>query len=190
MKTSKPDLPGLWADICLNDSGASFEAFYRYLFSGMLKLSTYYIRNENIAEDIVSEIFVKCWENRKANISVINPESYLFIAVRNQSLKYLKKNLKVSFIDLGDAETHEPIHDLNPQNLLEQKELHKRLDYAIDTLPPQARIIFKLIKENGMKYKQVAEILSISPRTVQTQLFRAIAKLRAQLHTCNANYVA
>nr|WP_233166767.1 sigma-70 family RNA polymerase sigma factor [Pedobacter sp. ASV2] len=76
---------------------------------------------------------------------------------------------------------HDPVNHFNPEIIFEQKELHKKLDHAIETLPPQAKIIFRLIKENGMKYKEVADILGISPRTVQTQLFRAIAKLRVIL---------
>jgi RNA polymerase sigma-70 factor (ECF subfamily) len=55
------------------------------------------------------------------------------------------------------------------------------MNQAISMLPRQCQIIFRLIKEHGMKYKEVAEILHISPRTVQTQLFRAIAKLRETL---------
>ncbi|KIO74738.1 hypothetical protein TH53_24705 [Pedobacter lusitanus] len=76
----------------------------------------------------------------------------------------------------------------DPEKELESKELHYRLDQAIDKLPAQARIVFKLIKENGMKYKEVAEILEISPRTVQTQLFRAIDKLRVSLRAYHHIY--
>ncbi|WP_131539660.1 RNA polymerase sigma-70 factor [Pedobacter nototheniae] len=181
MKATKPDLLLLWTKICLNDDVKSFEVLYRYLYAGLLKLSTYYVNNKEIAEDIVAEVFVKCWENRKAGTHILNPESYFFVAIRNQSLKHLKKNSSVTFIDLGDTGEHDPVNHFNPEIIFEQKELHKKLDHAIETLPPQAKIIFRLIKENGMKYKEVADILEISPRTVQTQLFRAIAKLRVIL---------
>ncbi|WP_316804124.1 RNA polymerase sigma-70 factor [Pedobacter nototheniae] len=178
MKASKPDLLVLWTSICLEDDVKSFEALYRFLYKGLLKLSVYYVNSREIAEDIVAEVFVKCWENRKTSTHILNPESYFFVAIRNQSLKYLKKNSGITFIDLGDTGAHDPVNHFNPESILERKELHKKLDQAIETLPPQAKIIFRLIKENGMKYKEVAEVLEISPRTVQTQLFRAIAKLR------------
>ncbi len=84
-------------------------------------------------------------------------------------------------VEIEDQHDQLFVADHNPQKELERKELQLRLDQAIDTLPHQARLVFKLIKENGMKYKEVAEILEISPRTVQTQLFRAIAKLRIVL---------
>nr|WP_199156059.1 sigma factor [Pedobacter sp. ASV2] len=103
MKATKPDLLLLWTKICLNDDVKSFEVLYRYLYAGLLKLSTYYVNNKEIAEDIVAEVFVKCWENRKAGTHILNPESYFFVAIRNQSLKHLKKNSSVTFIDLGDT---------------------------------------------------------------------------------------
>jgi RNA polymerase sigma-70 factor (ECF subfamily) len=65
----------------------------------------------------------------------------------------------------------------NPEREMEWKEIYARLNKAIDELPDQCRTVFKLIKEEGFRYKQVAEILGISPRTVETQLFRAIRKL-------------
>jgi RNA polymerase sigma-70 factor (ECF subfamily) len=67
----------------------------------------------------------------------------------------------------------------DPEQELEWKEISFQLNQAIDNLPDQCRTIFKLVKEDGFRYKEVAEILGISPRTVETQLFRAIKKLQS-----------
>lgn len=181
MKIVKPDLSGLWTKICTEDDLTSFEALYHLLAARLLRFSIYYVSSKEVAEEIVSEVFVKCWENRKVNLQVLNPETYLFVAIRNQSLKYLRKHQQIHLVEIEDQHEQLYVADNNPQKELERKELQVKLDEAIDTLPPQARLIFKLIKENGMKYKEVAEVLEISPRTVQTQLFRAIAKLRIVL---------
>ena len=178
MKATKPDLVVLWNKICLEDDIKSFEQLYRFLYSRLIKFSIYYVVDKQAAEDLVTEVFVKCWENRAASTHVLNPESYFFIAVKNQSLKYLKKNSSITFIDLVDAEEDVSVTAQTPEYILETKELHQQLDFAIAGLAPQAATVFRLIKESGMKYKEVAELLNISPRTVQTQLFRAIAKLR------------
>lgn len=178
MKAAKPDLVVLWNKICLEDDIKSFEQLYRFLYSRLIKFSTYYVVDKQAAEDLVTEVFVKCWENRAASTHVLNPESYFFIAVKNQSLKYLKKNSSITFIDLVDAEEDVLVTAQTPEYIMETKELHRQLDFAIAGLAPQAATVFRLIKESGMKYKEVAELLNISPRTVQTQLFRAIAKLR------------
>lgn len=178
MKAAKPDLVVLWNKICLEDDIKSFEQIYRFLYSRLIKFSIYYVVDKQAAEDLVTEVFVKCWENRATSTHVLNPESYFFIAVKNQSLKYLKKNSSITFIDLVDAEEDVSVTAQTPEYILETKELHRQLDFAIAGLAPQAATVFRLIKESGMKYKEVAELLNISPRTVQTQLFRAIAKLR------------
>ena len=178
MKAAKPDLIILWNKICLESDINAFEQLYRFLYSRLIRFSVYYVGDKQAAEDLVTEVFVKCWENRTSGTSILNPESYLFIAVKNQSLKYLKKNSSVTFIDLVDVDEDVSVTAQTPQYILERKELHKQLNLAIESLAPQAREVFRLIKEGGMKYKEVAEMLNISPRTVQTQLFRAIAKLR------------
>lgn len=185
LKAAKLDLVVLWNKICLEDDITSFEQLYRFLYGRLLKFSVYYVNDKQAAEDIVTEVFVKCWENRRESTHVLNPESYFFIAVKNQSLKHLKKNSSVTFIDLVDAEDNLSADMHTPEYLIETKELHRQLDKAIAGLAPQAATVFRLIKESGMKYKEVAELLDISPRTVQTQLFRAIAKLRVILQPLN-----
>ncbi|MCX2583556.1 RNA polymerase sigma-70 factor [Pedobacter sp. MR22-3] len=178
MKTAKPDLVVLWSKICLESDMNAFEQLYRFLYSRLIKFSIYYVGDKQAAEDLVTEVFVKCWENRSASTHVLNPESYFFIAVKNQSLKHLKKKSSVTFMDLADVDEDVSATAQTPQYILETKELHQQLHLAIESLAPQAREVFRLIKEGGLKYKEVAELLNISPRTVQTQLFRAIAKLR------------
>lgn len=181
----KPDLSSLWTRMSIEDDVKSFEALYYALFNKLFKFCCYYVTQKEIAEDIISEIFVKCWENRKVNLHVINPETYLFVAVRNQSLKYLKKSSEIHITELAVSGEYPFSDNNNPEKELERKELHIKLDNAIEKLPLQAKMVFRLIKENGLRYKEVAEILNISPRTVQTQLFRAIDKLRVTLLTYN-----
>ena len=176
----KTELTQLWSKICLEDDTKAFEKLYYALFNKLIKFSIYYVNRREIAEDIVSEVFVKCWNNRKELGHVQYPESYLFIAVKNQSLQHLKKYSNVYMVEMEEHEFR-LVDYSDPSKKIERKELHHQLDQAIETLPAQARMVFRLIKENGLKYKEVAEILDISPRTVQTQLFRAIAKLRVAL---------
>ncbi|MDR6786592.1 RNA polymerase sigma-70 factor [Pedobacter africanus] len=180
---SKPDLNELWDKMCSEDDVKSFEAIYYALFPKLIRFCQYYVTQQEIAEEIVSDIFVKVWQNRKHNGQVQKPDTYLFIAVKNQSLKHLKKAGTMKLVELGDAEEQHFTAGVSPEKELERKELHLELERAVDQLPAQAKMVFRLIKENDLKYKEVAELLDISPRTVQTQLFRAIAKLRVTLQT-------
>ena len=178
---SKPDLNELWGRICSEDDVKSFDALYYALFPKLIRFCQYYVLQQEIAEEIVSDIFVRVWKNRKQNGHVLKPDTYLFIAVKNQSLKHLKKAGMVKLVELDQTQEQHFAAGNNPQDELERKELNRELERAVDQLPAQAKTVFRLIKENDLRYKEVAELLDISPRTVQTQLFRAIAKLRVSL---------
>jgi len=174
---NKADISGLWQQICLEDDLKAFELLFQTLNTKLIKFCIFYIRQKEAAEEIVSDVFVKCWESRKNLTAIANPETYLFVAVKNQSFNYLKKYSNIHLVQIESTNEVEFVNTFDPEKELEKKELYFLLDQAISTLPQQACIIFRLIKEDGMKYKEVAEILNISPRTVQTQLFRAMKKL-------------
>lgn len=175
--STKQDSISLWKQICFEDDLKAFELLFHTLNTRLIKFSVFYIRQREAAEEIVSDVFVKCWESRKNLINVVNPETYLFVAVKNQSFNYLKKFSSIHVVQIEESNEVEFVNTFDPERELERKELHFLLDQAIASLPQQACIVFRLIKEDGMKYKEVAEILNISPRTVQTQLFRAMKKL-------------
>lgn len=163
------------------DDDKAFESFFYLLNGPLLKFCMMYIHQKEWAEEIVSDVFAKCWINRKSLTDIQNPDTYLFVAVKNQSLNHLKKYSHLHLVQLDDTNETKLTRTYNPQEELEKKELMFKLEYAIEALPQQCRIIFRLIKEDGLRYKEVAEILNISPRTVQTQLFRAMKKLSAVL---------
>ena len=177
MEDRKVKTLDLWNSICNHDDSNAFEVFFHLFNSRLIKFCVLYIHQKEAAEEIVSDVFVKCWINRKSMKEVQNPESYLYVAVKNQSLNYLRKYSNIHLVQIEDTQELKFINTYCPQKQMEKRELMFKLDQAVDSLPKQCQIVFKLIKEDGMKYKEVATILQISPRTVQTQLFRAIKKL-------------
>jgi RNA polymerase sigma-70 factor (ECF subfamily) len=168
----------LWERFTKGSDARSFEALFHELNPRLIKFCTLYVHYQQVAEEIVSDVFVKCWMDRVQMQVVEKPETYLFIAVKNQALNY---NKRFSSIQVVNIEDHDGggilINEASPELELEKKELIFKMDQAIGTLPRQCGIIFRLIKENGMKYKEVAEILNISHRTVHTQMLRAMKKM-------------
>ncbi len=171
----------LWHRICFDDDVKAFESFYYLLYDALVKFSMMYIHQKEEAEEIVTDVFVKSWMNRSNMQHIQRPDTYLFVAVKNHSLNYLKKYSSIHVVPVEDSNDVNLIDIASPHIQLEKKELHFYLDQSIEALPQQCRIIFRLIKEDGLKYKEVAEILNISPRTVQTQLARAMQKLSVAL---------
>ncbi|TFF38900.1 RNA polymerase sigma-70 factor [Mucilaginibacter psychrotolerans] len=181
MRNKNTNIAELWSRTCHQDDMKAFEQLFYALNKPLIKFCVLYVKQNEVAEDIVSELFVKCWESRKKLTGILNPATYLYIAVKNQSLNYVKKYSNIHMVQIEDTDEFALVNTYNPQKELEKKELVFKLDKAIASLPQQCRIIFRLIKEDGMRYKEVAEVLDISPRTVQTQLFRALKKLTAVL---------
>lgn len=142
----------------------------------MISFCSFYVYQKEIAEEIVSDVFVHLWVNR-ANLShVVNPETYLFVSVKNRAINHCKSAAKLKLVNIDDC-GDELAFTYQPDKDFEKKELMFQLDKAIETLPLQCKVIFKMVKENGMKCKEVAEILEISPRTVETQVYRAMNKI-------------
>jgi RNA polymerase sigma-19 factor, ECF subfamily len=177
LKDKKVDILNLWKRICFHDDDKAFESLFYLLNMPLIKFCMMYIHQKESAEEIVSDVFAKCWISRKSLRDVQNPDTYLFVAVKNQSLNHLKKYSHIHLVQIEHTHEVRFSKTYSPQEELEKKELIFKIEQAVESLPRQCRIIFGLVKEDGMKYKEVAEILDISPRTVQTQLFRAMKKL-------------
>lgn len=159
----------------------AFEDLYRLFFSRLFNFSMLYVHTKEAAEEIVNDIMIKVWNKRDNISSIENLETYLFVAVRNHSLNYLQKYSHYHIAIEPESGMAEVINIHNPEKEMEWKEINLKLHMAVEQLPDQCRTVFKLIKEEGFKYKQVAEILGLSPRTIETQLFRAIKKLSVVL---------
>jgi len=159
------------------NSQRAFEELYRLFFPRLFNFSMLYLHKKETAEEIVNDIMVKIWEKRAQLNNINNLETYLFVSVRNHSLNYLSKYSHYHVEIEEESGIASMVNANDPEKELEWKEIYFKLNMAIEELPDQCRTVFKLIKEEGFRYKQVAEILNISPRTVETQLFRAIKKL-------------
>lgn len=174
------DLKILWTKIACDNDHKSFEHFFLIYNTRLIKFCELYVNKKEIAEEIVADVFVSFWNQRIKMLEVENLETYIFISVKNRSLNHLRKNAAVQLVEIEDTHS-EIVAYSNPEAEIERKELFFKLDQAIDTLPQQCKIIFQLVKEDGMKYKEVAEILNISHKTVQTQILRAMKKLSVEM---------
>lgn len=159
---------------CENEQ--AFAALFRLLYDRLLRFCIQYVDSREAAEEIVSDVFVKLWNRRRELETVANLEVYLFVAVKNHSLNYLEQfsTFRIAPLDDGLAQLSAPT---DPEKEMEWKEMNHRLDQEVNRLPDQCRKVFRLIRDEGFRYKDVAVILNISPRTVETQLFRAIRRL-------------
>jgi len=145
-------------------------------------------RSHEVAEEIVEDVFVKLWSNRARINEIENLTVYLYVAVKNRSLNAISQKatelIRAPFDDL-DIEAGQVAAD--PYNLLVTAEMMKRMQQAVDNLPPRCKMIFKLVREDGLKHREVAEILNISLNTVDVQMAIAIKKICTELQVSRIN---
>lgn len=178
----KNHINDLWHAVQAEADEVAFRQCFDYFYIRLVRFALTYVTTQEEAEELVSDIFVKLWNKKDMLDTIQDITSYLYAAVRNQCLNHLKKD-STRPPHISDNSIESFISGINnPSVDLEWKEIHARLERAIEGLPEQCRTVFILIREERFKYKEVAGILKISPRTVETHLNRAVRKLSKALY--------
>ncbi len=154
----------------------SFKELYNHYFKRLLHFSFLIVGTKETAEEIVNDVFLKIWERRKTLYEIDNPDVYFYVATKNKSLDVLKSQTTHTS-DIENINEAALKVSINPESIMISKELRKKIEKAIETLPPRCKLIFKLVKEDGLKYKEAAAILDLSPKTIENQLSIATKKL-------------
>ncbi|WP_316809695.1 RNA polymerase sigma-70 factor [Pedobacter heparinus] len=155
----------------------AFNELFLAYYDRLVSFSMTYVKQQEHAEELTSELFVKLWLKRDTLTGILKPEVYLYIAVKNAALNHLRGHKKSTRLWIDDEENTLMQESGQDKTELETKELSRKLDEAIAALPEQRRIIFRLIKEEELKCREVAGILNISVRTVENQLYKAVKTL-------------
>jgi RNA polymerase sigma-70 factor (ECF subfamily) len=161
------------------DDELAFSSLFKLFYTQLTRFSLRIVRDHSSAEEVVADVFVNLWQKRKSVGTITHIKPYLYTAVKNSSINFVKaKNLSIKGISTEEFDTHFFINrDPDPAQEMEIQQMLVQMNRAIEQLPPQCRTVFKLIREDGLKYKEVASLLGISERTVETQLVRALKKL-------------
>lgn len=166
----------LLSRIARNDQSA-FEEFYSLYYSRLYKYVCFYVHDEVVRKDLISDVFVNIWHNRANMENVLNLDNYLFISIRNRAIKHIKDSGNHNFIQINELTDNELVEKNEPEQVLINNELHDLIENAINNLPERCRLIFTLIRGEKKTYKEVATILSISEKTVHAQMCIAVKKL-------------
>ncbi|RPD38096.1 RNA polymerase sigma-70 factor [Chitinophaga barathri] len=139
------------------------------------------VENAQEAEEIVSDVFIKVWQQRQHFPPPDNVRYYLLTAVKNTALNYLKgKGRRAAHYAAWEVQVSRR-NDHSPEEILISKEDIRSIQNIIGQLPPRCRQIFILVKEEGLTYEEVAQLLDISKATVNVQMTLALKKIWAAL---------
>lgn len=164
----------------INDDYQAFEQLFRNTYRALCSYSNQLVISPQLAEEIVDDVFCTLWRNRKRIEIATSFQSYLMVSIRNRSLDCLRKAKSERHVVLEHAERI-PCRQSIAYDTLIFEELSCRIDDAVNSLPRQCRLIFKMSREQDMSYKEIAGTLKISVKTVDTQIGRALRSIRRSI---------
>jgi len=154
----------------------AFEQLFRKFRPGLVAFATSIIGRSNDAEELVHDVFIAIWNRESNDLDPNGIKSYLFTSVKNRCLNFIKK----SKLDVTDINDESPVFDanVNAHTSMVAKESEKRIHLLIDQLPKKCKQVFLMSRMYELSYKEIAEILEITPKTVENQISIALKFLK------------
>jgi len=160
----------------------AYKELFITLYPPLFRFIVGIVKSKPAAEEIISDVFIKIWEKRHDLELIVNLTVYCYVIAKNLSLNFLEKQRKTTTLNIEDfSETLSELY-IDPEELMITSEMADRINMAVDSLPARCKMIFTLVKENDFKYKEVAEIMNISPKTVENQLAIALKKISVSIN--------
>jgi RNA polymerase sigma-70 factor (ECF subfamily) len=154
----------------------SFELLFKKYYAPLCKFAYQYIHDHDECEEIVQAFFTSIWEKRKQTDINKSIKNYLYNSVRNRCFNYIK-HLKIK----TNYQIEARFAEIENSNIFLEPGLIDRIHQSINELPNRRREIFILSREHGLKYREIAEKLDISVKTVEAQMGHALRELRDKL---------
>ena len=170
----------LQSQVAVGDTHA-FRQIFDSLFSNLTKFSFSFVHSKEAATEIVDELFVQLWVKRDDIMKINDLRVYLYTATKNASLNYISKKAKQIELEPYENLQVQMTDLVSPEQIMISKEMLQKIKEAIDSLPPRCKLIFKFVREDGLSYSEVAEILGLSIKTIDSQMVIAVARIRAKL---------
>jgi RNA polymerase sigma-70 factor (ECF subfamily) len=170
----------LIANLLAKKDESAFEQVFKSHFKSLHAYAYTILKEEAQAEEIVQQVFFKLWDRADSLSITGSVTAYLYRAVHNESLNYIKHQKVRSEHRLHVAYSMKDQADHANKKIL-NSELEKKLHEAMGELPEQCRTIFQLSRFEEMKYREIADQLDISVKTVENQMGKALRLLRTKL---------
>lgn len=170
------EIYGLQEKIALGDERA-FRQLFDHFSEKLFRFAFAIIKTKDGATEVVDEVFVKIWKQRTTIAGIGFLKTYLYTSVKNASLNYLSRKANEQITESFDFINIQLQEEQCPAQQMITADILKKIQEAVNELPPRCKIIFKLVREDGLKYKEVADILNISVNTVDAQMVIAVKKI-------------
>ena len=163
------------------DDQLAYKELFTTLYPALFHFVCGILKLRQPAEEIVSDLFIKIWEKRKTLEEIRNIRVYCFVAARHLSINQLEKQKKQQILNIEDYKSQLLYQAPDPEERMISDEMLRRVQDEVESLPPRCKMCFKLVKEHGFSYKEAAEILQVSEKTIENQLAIALKKISATI---------
>jgi len=183
-------IDSLCKKICQNSDQQAFKELYLVYFDKLYKFAFSILHSTEFAEEAVNDVFLNIWQKRKNLKTINNLTNYLYTSTKNTSFNYLSKFRKERNTSLDDVLVRFEVEELTPETAFFTAEVRSEIEQAINQLPPKTKLVFQMAKVEGLKYKEIAEILNISVNTIDNHVATAIKKLGHTLKNVSAEEIS
>lgn len=171
------EIKRLLTAVSLHTDQAAYKELFILLHNRLKQFAYSILKSNEEAEELVSDVFIRIWEKREQLTSIESPLLYFYTTVKNLAFNRLSKQKRQASPAPEDWLIQLNSIYFDPERLMVTEEMLRKIRLAINDLPPRCRIIFKLVKEDGLKYKETAELLQLSVKTVEAQMAIALRRL-------------
>ena len=175
------DIRELLTAIAYKNDQAAYKQLFLLLHSRLKQFSYAILKSKEEAEELVSDPFIRIWEKRTTLTSIESPLLYFFVSAKNLAINRLNRQKKQPLPPEDWLVQLNSIY-FDPEQLMITEEMVRQIRKAVNDLPSRCRLIFKLVKEDGLKYREVSQLLNISIKTVQAQMPIALTRLGKSMH--------
>jgi RNA polymerase sigma-70 factor (ECF subfamily) len=158
----------------------AFTLLFRSYYKDLVLFGGLYLPGQAVCEDIVQSIFLKLWRDRSSLAIETSLKAFLLKSVRNSCLDEIR-HLHIKHEHDSYAITHNILEHVDTENYILYSDLYQQLQQALEKLPDAYREAFEMNRFEGLKYREIAERLDVSERTVEVRISKAIERLRLYL---------
>jgi RNA polymerase sigma-70 factor (ECF subfamily) len=170
----------LWIRYIENEDASGFEELFKKYYLQLTRFSWRYVKSKAVAEGIVQDFFADIWENGEEMNIQGTIKTYFYRAVRNRSLNQIKhQEVKNKYDPLWMEQKESPILEFRDEK--REQQIKQAIEEAIESLPERGKMVYKLHRFDGLTYEEIAEVMDISVKTVESQMSRSLKMLREKL---------
>ncbi len=163
--------------IAAYEDQTAYKTLFFILFPSLQNFAFSIVKSRVLAEEIASDMLLEVWMRRQKLMQIENLKLYLFAGTKNAAVNKLKQENKHSGFSLDNLHVEFISDYVNPEEFTELHELQSNIARAVKELPPACQLIYKLAKEDRLKYKDIAQLLDLSIKTIDHQLAIALKKI-------------